>query len=85
MEAEIKLNRIETVFSALEYPVAPPAVTDACGDTVVRLAEGTVRVGDVVERSDADAFTSSEDLEEEFMSLLPRRAVGEPFQSDGDA
>ena len=37
MEAEIRLNRIERVLEPLEYPITPPAVTDACGETVVRL------------------------------------------------
>jgi hypothetical protein len=85
MDAEIRLNRIDDVLGELEYPVTPPAVAEACGDVVVRLAEGTVSVGDVIEESNADQFASSEDLELEFMSLLPRDAVGEPYQSDGDA
>lgn len=85
MEDGIRLNRIGTAFGELSYPVAAPAVVDACGEVVVRLAEGTVRVGDVIERSSADQFTSSGDLELEFLSLLPRNAVGEPYQSDGDA
>ena len=85
MESEIRLNRIDTVLEELDYPVTPPAVADACGDVVVRLAEGTVKVGDVVAESNAEEFDSSEDLEMEIMNLLPRDAVGEPFQSDGDA
>jgi hypothetical protein len=85
MEDAIRLNRIETVLESLEYPITPPAVTDACGGTVVRLAEGTVNVEDVMAESNADRFESSEDLELEFLSLLPRDAVGEPYQSDGDA
>ena len=85
METEIRLNRIDTVLEELDYPVTPPAVADACGDVVVRLAEGTVTLGDVVAESNAEEFDSSEDLEMEIMNLLPRDAVGEPFQSDGDA
>ncbi|MBB6647252.1 DUF5789 family protein [Halobellus ruber] len=85
METEIRLNRIDAVLEELDYPVTPPAVADACGDVVVRLAEGTVTVGDVVAESNAEEFDSSEDLEMEIMNLLPRDAVGEPFQSDGDA
>jgi len=85
MEAEVRLNRIERVLEPLDYPITPPAVTEACGGTVVRLAEGTVSVSDVMAQSNADAFVSSEDLKEEFQSLLPRNAVGEPYQSDGDA
>jgi hypothetical protein len=85
MEEQIRLNRIGTAFEELEYPVAPPEVADACGEVVVRLAEGTVEIGEVITESNADRFTSSGDLELEFLSLLPRDAVGEPYQSDGDA
>jgi hypothetical protein len=81
----IKLNRIGTVFDALEYPLSPRRAAGECGDVTVRLAEGSVSVGDVLERSATDRFTSRDDLELEFLSLLPRSAVGEPFQSDGDA
>ncbi len=85
MDGQIRLNRIDDVLGTIAYPVTPPAVVDACGGTVVRLAEGTVSVADVIEQSNADQFGSSEDLKLEFLSLLPRNAVGEPYQSDGDA
>ena len=82
---KIRLNRIETVFGELDYPIGPEGVAENCGDVVVRLAEGTVGVGEVIEQSSADQFTSSEDLTLEFQNLLPMDAVGEPNQSDGDA
>jgi hypothetical protein len=82
---QIKLNRIETVFEELDYPLGPEDVAAECDDVVVRLAEGTVRVDEVIEQSTADQFTSSADLALEFQSLLPMDAVGEPHQSDGDA
>jgi hypothetical protein len=85
MNEEIRLNRIATAFEDLAYPVRPPAVAAACEGVVVRLAEGTVEIDEVIAESNADQFTSSEDLELEFLNLLPRDAVGEPFQSDGDA
>ena len=85
MNEEIRLNRIDDVLAALEYPIAPPAVTDACGKTVVQFAEGTVSTGEVIEQSNADRFESSSDFEMELLGLLPRNAVGEPYQSDGDA
>lgn len=85
MGEQIRLNRVATAFEELEYPVTPPAVAEACGDVVVRLAEGTVEVSEVITASNADRFASSGDLELEFLSLLPRDAVGEPYQSDGDA
>lgn len=81
----IRLNRISTVLSSFDYPLSPAAVARDCDEVVVELAEGTVDLGETIQESHADQFTSAGDLELEFMSLLPRHAVGEPFQSDGDA
>lgn len=85
MTRTIRLNRVGSVLSALEYPTDPAAVGAACDDVTVRLADGEVSLAAVVGRSTASVFVSPEELTEEVMSLLPRRAVGEPFQSDGDA
>ena len=85
MNEEIRLNRIGTAFEDLEYPVRPPAVAAAYEGVEVRLAEGTVAVDEVIAESNADQFASKDDPELEFLNLLPRNAVGEPFQSDGDA
>jgi hypothetical protein len=52
---------------------------------IVELAEGTINLNETIRKSRADRFISAEDLELELMSLLPRSAVGEPFQSEGDA
>lgn len=85
MTRTIRLNRIDGVLDELEYPVEPSTVATECDDVTVRLADGEVNLGATVSGSTATEFVSAEDLTEELMSLLPRRAVGEPFQSDGDA
>ncbi|OYR58179.1 DUF5789 family protein [Halorubrum halodurans] len=85
MTRTIRLNRVGGVLSAFEYPVAPATVATACDDVMIRLADGEVNLGATVGDSTATEFGSAEELTEEVMSLLPRRAVGEPFQSDGDA
>ena len=89
MNEEIGRNRIGTTFGELDpaYPVTPPAVADARDGVVVRLVEGTVGPDEAIAGSNAARFTTSEsgDVELEFLNLLPRDAVGEPFQSDGDA
>jgi hypothetical protein len=38
-----------------------------------------------VEDSTRDRFHSREEPRDEVMQFLPRNAVGEPFQSEGDA
>lgn len=85
MTRTIRLNRIDTVLTTLEYPTDPSTVATECDDVTVRLADGEVNLGETVAGSTAARFASAEELRTELMSLLPRRAVGEPFQSDGDA
>jgi hypothetical protein len=87
MNEEIGRNRIGTTFGELDpaYPVTPPAVADARDGVVVRLVEGTVGPDEAIAGSNAARFTTSESVELEFLNRLPRDAVGEPYQSDGDA
>jgi hypothetical protein len=79
------LNRIATVLSELDYPTTPADVAVTCRGVSVELAEGAVDLGETIRQSHAGTFESPDDVELEFMSLLPRHAVGEPFQSEGDA
>ncbi|MES3161930.1 MAG: hypothetical protein PPP55_10245 [Halorubrum sp.] len=85
MTRKIRLNRIETVLSTLTYPVTPAEVERDCGDVLIQLADGEVTLGETVAMSSATRLASVDELRTELLSLLPRRAVGEPFQSDGDA
>jgi hypothetical protein len=85
MQRIVRLNRIATVLSELDYPTTPAAVATGCSGIRVELAEGSVDLGETIRQSHATSFTSVEDVELEFMGLLPRHAVGEPFQSEGDA
>jgi hypothetical protein len=85
MQRTVRLNRIDAVLSGLDYPTTPATVATECADVTVELAEGEVSLAETVRRSHADRFTSAGDLGEELLSLLPRHAVGEPYQSEGDA
>lgn len=85
MQRVVRLNRIDSVFSSLQYPITPSEVAADCEDVTVELAEGSVDLAETIRASHADLFQSPGDLELEFMSLLPRHAVGEPYQSEGDA
>jgi len=85
MSREIRLNEMASVLRPLEYPLNPTAAAAACDDVTLVLADGEANMGEVLRQSDRDTFASAEDAEAELMSLLPRNAVGEPFQSEGDA
>jgi hypothetical protein len=50
----------------------------------VLLADGETNLGALIEESNDDTFDSVDDLENEVYNLLPREAVGEPGQSEGE-
>jgi len=85
MNQSVRLNRIGRVLSRLEYPTTPATVVADCANITVELAEGTVNLGETIADSNATQFRSADDLELELLGLLPRHAVGEPYQSEGDA
>lgn len=84
METSVKLGDLETVLADLEYPVDRERAVDALDDVTLRLADGEIGLGDVVADSSEDRFESMDDLGGEVRNLLPRRAVGEPYQSEGE-
>lgn len=85
MTREVKLGELDAVLADLDYPTSPAAVRRACDDVTLVLADGTENLGDVVAESSAGSFDSADELRSEVMGLLPRHAVGEPYQSEGDA
>ena len=85
MDRELKLNQLEPALEELDYPLTHDAVMSEYGDVTLVLADGETTLGRVVADANVDEFESAEDLASQVFSLLPRRAVGEPFQSEGDA
>jgi hypothetical protein len=84
MVRDVKLNRLETVLDELDYPVGREQAAAAVGDVTLVLAEGEVSLGESIAESSDDVFGSVDDLASEIRSLLPRHAVGEPYQSEGE-
>lgn len=82
--SEIKLSRIESVLEDLEYPVTNDRAAAELADVTLLLADGERNLGALIERSDSDRFESMDDLESELNNVLPREAVGEPYQSEGE-
>lgn len=85
MSREVKLNRLDRYLDGLDYPLDREDAAEAGADVTLVLADGTVAFPEVVSASSADRFESMDDLLTEIMGLLPRNAVGEPFQSEGDS
>ena len=81
---EVKLSHVMTVIEDLSYPITREAVEEECADVNLLLADGVIEFADVVAASNEPVFESEDDLISEVMGLLPRYAVGEPYQSEGE-
>jgi hypothetical protein len=84
MARQIKLANLEAVLAEWEYPVAREAAVTAGSDVTLVLSEGEVNLGETIDDSSGEVFESPDDLQNEVMSRLPRHAVGEPYQSEGE-
>lgn len=85
MDQEVHLKDIGDVLSQLDYPTDRSTAIDELGETTVRLADGRINLGEVIERTGSEQYNRSGDLRAAIHAALPRRAVGEPYQSEGDA
>ncbi|RLM54044.1 hypothetical protein DVK02_11500 [Halobellus sp. Atlit-31R] len=84
MSREVKLSRVRNELDELDYPVERSAAAAAVDDVTLLLADGEVNFAAVVRDTASDTFESAADLEAELHNALPRAAVGEPFQSEGE-
>lgn len=84
MAREVKLNQLDQVLDDFHYPVAREHLQEETSDVTLSLADGTENLGGIIAGSNEDTFDSVDDVQSEVMNLLPRHAVGEPFQSEGD-
>lgn len=81
----VELNRVETLFTQLEYPIDRDEAAESFTDTTVRFADGEANLGRLVSDVPSDRFEGPDELYADLNSALPVEAVGEPGQSDGDA
>jgi hypothetical protein len=79
-----KLNELTQLLSDFEYPLEREQAAAACDDVTLQFADGTANLQSIIQQSTATAFESASDLEAEVMNHLPRNAVGEPYQSEGE-
>lgn len=84
MDEHVRLNELEGTLAELEYPISRAAVVELCADVTIELADGRKTVGAVIDESNQDTFASVDELASEVYNLLPRHAVGEPYQSEGE-
>ena len=84
MTQDVKLNGLVNVLEDLEYPISQDEAVEQCDDVTLILADGEENLGEIVADSNGEQFASMDDLETEVFNLLPRHAVGEPYQSEGE-
>ena len=84
MTQDVKLNGLVNVLEDLEYPISQDEAVEQCDDVTLILADGEENLGEIVADSNGERFASMDDLETEVFNLLPRHAVGEPYQSEGE-
>ncbi|MWG35213.1 DUF5789 family protein [Halomarina oriensis] len=84
MSRDVKLSRIQAVLAEVDYPTTRETAASAFDDVTLLLADGETNLGSVVRDVQTDEFESVDDLEAEVYGTLPRNAVGEPYQSEGD-
>lgn len=84
MASTLKLNEIEVAFETLAFPVTSEDAAREFDDTTLMLADGERNLGSLLRRTQPDRFETAGELESELHNVLPREAVGEPFQSEGE-
>ncbi|WP_410764798.1 hypothetical protein [Haloferax sp. DFSO60] len=85
MRDSIKLNRLESAFEDLSYPVSRKQAAMRFDGVTVLMADGSANLGGLIRNCLTEEFAGPTDLYYELNNAMPIEAVGEPGQSDGDA
>jgi len=81
---ELELAELGEYLEQFDYPVERDDLAGACEGVEVQLAEGERNLGDLLGGASADRFDSADDAYTAVQNDLPREAVGEPYQSEGE-
>ncbi|WP_290810395.1 hypothetical protein [Halovivax sp.] len=84
MTESITLNELGETLDDLSYPAHKSEVRAEFGDLELQLADGETTVGETLSWIETERFDSESELQDELIGALPRKAVGEPFQSEGE-
>ncbi|WP_410767305.1 hypothetical protein [Haloferax sp. DFSO60] len=85
MARKIKFSDVSTLLDEIEYPISRTTASEELSDVRLILADGETNLGKLVSETSRDSFESADDIKSELHNVLPREAVGEPYQSEGDA
>ncbi|SIQ79306.1 hypothetical protein SAMN05421858_0421 [Haladaptatus litoreus] len=84
MARSVKFSHLESELQRLSYPVSREEATEKLDDVTVLFAEGEENLGKLVSQTEQEEYDSVEDIDAEINNVLPREAVGEPYQSEGE-
>ncbi|MFC6716980.1 hypothetical protein ACFQGT_15995 [Natrialbaceae archaeon GCM10025810] len=84
MASTITMSGLEKTLERLGYPIEKDRAATELENTTLEFADGEANLGRLVSQVDAEAFDSANDLETSLHNVLPREAVGEPYQSEGE-
>ena len=85
MARKIKFSDVSTLLDEIDYPIRRTTAAEELSDVRLVLAEGETNLGKLVSETSRESFESAADIKSELHNVLPREAVGEPYQSEGDA
>jgi hypothetical protein len=85
MAREVKFSHVGESLEELDYPVERASAAAEFSNVTLLLADGEENLGELIAEIDSETFESVDDLETGLHNVLPREAVGEPYQSEGDA
>ena len=84
MTRKVKLSHVSEPLETLSYPVDRSTAADQFSDVTLLLADGEANLGELISETYSDSFDSANDLYSALHNTLPREAVGEPYQSEGE-
>lgn len=84
MEGEVRLADAGELLGELEYPIDRDRAAAAVSDVTLVLADGERNLGELISETGTESFSSPDDIVSELHNTLPRGAVGEPYQSEGE-
>lgn len=85
MKDVIQFRNIASVLEEVDYPIERIAAAEEFSDVKVVFADGEAYLGELLAKTDTSTFGSAADIETALHNVLPRGAVGEPYQSEGDS
>ena len=84
MGREVKLSRVDSVLTELSYPVSREEAAREFEDVTLTFADGEENLGELIAQTSEGEYEAFEELRDDINNTLPREAVGEPYQSEGE-